>query len=202
MIAYFIWDRIRCIWIKAVTSLAVWRSIPHAVGTLVCRGVPLAMLGLPPGSTAVPYTPASSALPRSAGLSAPPPVVSASPGRPIPPADTYRPLLVLFPPIGGAPSVPPPASETDTIGPPGPTVGTRMPSILDQVAPPLPAQPVAITPVAFVPPGTPTGAPVFTGAAGGLPVPPAASAIPEPSGLAVFGAIGAFAAWRLGRRRR
>lgn len=184
MIAYLIWDRIHCVWRHVVTSLTVWRSIPRAVGTLVCRGVPLALLGLPPGATApsVPYTPAAG----------PPPSSAAAPA-PYVPAIGVPPLASLAPALP-APAVGPLAfAPGESLAPPSaPTVGMGQPSPFTPVVPP----PVAtVTPPMNEMPGPPTLPPEST-----VPTPPPLTTeVPEPS-FAFMGALFLLALLRPFRR--
>ena len=144
MIAYFIRDRVRCLWIKVVTSLAVWRSIPRAVGISVCRGAPLAILGLtaagpaaldglaPPAAVTEIATPSIQTAPEPGIQTTPMPAVQTTP-MPAMNRDN-RPALLIFR-DQGALSGPSIAASLALFGPGVPLtagVGTKMPPFLDR----------------------------------------------------------------------
>ena len=223
MVTYWIWDRVNCTWLKVTSSLVVWRSIPKAVGTFLCKGAPLALLALPPGSVSPVYTPASAHLP--------PQAVAAAPYAPLlapPSPETYQPLLNPLPSLPAIIPVAPPVSprEADTAGLPAPVVGERLPSIIEQPASLPPTQVIAQagalaglpssndTPNSFLPdnnsPSVNNGTPGNEGNAqngenvGTPEAPPSANAanvVPEPVGLFGVGLSLLFLTSRFRKRR-
>ena len=143
MIAYFIWDRVLCQWIRVVTSLSVWRSIPRAVRPYACIGKPLALAALLGGIMPSPHIPAAMARIQPTQMAAPGPTASL-PGQPQWPTSG--------PAIGNLPGLFP---GEGSAGPPAPVVGLALPPISGAVVIPTAATPPQerIIPAATVVPG-------------------------------------------------
>ena len=196
MITYWIWDRIRCIWVMKFSSLAVWRSIPRAVGVLVCSGVPLALLAVPPA--VIPYTPTSGTLPASPPTDTPSPAIPSTRNTPGATYIPYIPFAGILPPVIVVPPPPPsvgpgafPPGE-NTVSPPAPTVGQEMPSPFTWMIPPpeikiLEQPPAEVSPPSPMPPPEIPGMPVIQ--------------VAEPAGIFII-ALMLFAITRRPRRCR